>query len=543
MADTDIDKLERRVSQMVAQRQPLEYNWQEAFQYLAPERSLGWQGTSVPDSTNTTALRARIYDDTAIDACEVLKSTILAGTTPANSLWFNLDAGQNGERETAWMDGATEFIFTNIHASNFDTASNECLSDEIPAGWMVMYIEQARDTNGNLIGGYNFQSWPLNQCYIACSKPGGIVDTIARIFTPTVEQMVSEYGYKNLSDETKKKFDDGLYTSTVEVAWVIEPNRNAKGILAKNLPFKSTHYERTTRKIIRESGYEEFPCAVPRWSSIPGTPYATGMGSKVLPTTKTLNQLEALELKNLDIAVNGMWKAADDGVLNPRTVRIGARQIIMVADVNNLVPLTTGVDFNIAFAKADDLRQQIRRIMMTDQLTPAGGPVRSATEIQRDVNQVRTLLSPILSRQNPEYLQVVIERCFGIALRSGALEEELGPIPEGLLGKDYTIRYISPLARSQKMEEVNAIDVFMAGIGQLAAAKQDPTVWDNIKVDESQYEKGLALGVPSTLLRGPEELQEKRQLDMQVKQDQEQAAQEEAVEAQATQAVLQPEAA
>ena len=317
--------------------------------------------------------------------------------------------------------------------------------------------------------------------------------------------------------------------------WAIEPRREGQygAKLAKNLPFRSCHMERQRKHIVRESGYHEFPCAVPRWRLIPGTPYATGLGSNVLPDVKTLNQIVKLELMSLDIAVGGMWKAVDDGVLNPKTVRIGPRKIVAMASIESMAELKTGADFNVSFSKGDQLRQSIRRALLADLLTPVGGPVRSATEISQNINQIRQLMAPLVGRFQSEYLQVVVERCFNIAYRAGALVAALGPVPEGLLDGDYQVKYISPLARSQLMEEVTAIDTFIAGQVALAGSTQDMTVLDAIKLDDAAYEKGKALGVPAKLLRGPKELAEKRDMDSKNRQQAEQAAQQQALQQQA----------
>lgn len=535
------NQLERRLQQLMSQRLPNETIWQDVFQYLAPERAIGWF-SSPTDSAGTTAAiqRARLYDSTAIDAGEVLKSNIASWMTPDNSRWFGLDAGQDDEQSTTWMDGAAQFIFEHMNAAGFGAVAGECYSDMVPAGWFVKYIDEGRDEQGRPIGGYNFEQWPLYQCYIASSRPAGRVDTIYRVFSPTVEQVVAEYGIDKVSDQTAKMFADGKLTDTVEMLWAIEPRREGQygAKLAKNLPFRSCHMERRKKHIVRESGYHEFPCAVPRWRLIPGTPYATGLGSNVLPDVKTLNDILKLELMSLDIAVGGMWKAVDDGVLNPATIRIGPRKIVAMASIESMAPLETGADFNVSFSKADTLRQAIRRALMADMLTPVGGPVRSATEISQNINQIRQLMAPLVGRFQSEYLQVTVERCFNIAYRSGALVEALGPVPEGLLDGDYQVKYISPLARSQLMEEVTAIDTFIAGQAQLAAAIQDMTVMDAIKIDESSYEKGKALGVPNKLLRGPKELAAKREMDNQNRQAAQAQVQQEELQAQAAGAAI-----
>jgi len=521
------DKIERRFTQLRSQREQSDHIWREVFEYLAPERAIGWFNDSTDSNAGTSAAqRARLYDSTAIDSAEVLKSNISSWMTPENSRWFGLDAGQEDELSTQWMDGAAQFLFEHIHSAGFGAVSGECYSDLIPAGWFVLYIDEAKDEQGRPIGGYNFEQWPLFQCYVASSRPAGRVDTIYRNFSMTVEQLVAEYGHDKVSEETRKKFDDGKLTEKVDLLWTIEPRRGASGKLAKNLPWQSVHEERAKKHILRESGYHEFPCAVPRWRLIPGTPYATGIGSNVLPDVKTLNDILRMELMSLDISIGGMWKAVDDGVLNPRTVRIGPRKIVMMATLDSMAPLETGADFNVSFSKADQLRQSIRKTLMSDMLTPVGGPVRSATEISQNMSQIRQLMAPILGRLQSEFLQVLVERCFNIAFRGGALTATLGEVPEGLLDGDYTVKYISPLARSQKLEEVTAIDQYAAGLFAAAASTGDMTLLDGMNLDAAMYAKGLALGVPAKLLRGPDQLLEKREMDNRNRQQAQQAAQQ-----------------
>lgn len=515
MSDSIVDTILRRKGQLVAQRQPHDQVWKEVFEYLAPERATAWYGFTEAGASTAQNQRARLYDNTAMDDAEVLKSSLASGVHPANSRWLDIDAGQTTEEETRWMDGASQFVFENIHNCGFDAVGYENLSDLVPAGWFVMYIDERRDERGNIIGGYNFENWPLYQCYVGASKPGGRVDTIYRVWSPTIEQLVTEYGKENVSEASRKKYEEGKLSDTVECVWSIEPNaKDRKGFLKHNLPFRSIHVECGAKVKLRESGYHEFPCAVPRWRMIPGTPYATGIGSNVLPNVKTLNQILKMELESLDLAIYGMWKGVDDGVFNPRTVRIGSRKVIMMATPDSLQPLTTGADFNVSFSKADQLRQSISKSLMADQLTPLNGGVLSATEVQARISKIRAQLGPMFARLQGEYLQVMVERCFAIAFRSGVLEAELGPIPDSLRGRDFVVKYLNPLARAQKMEQVNAIDILIAGLIQTAGAMQNQTVLDIIDMDAANYEKGLALGVPAKLLRGPEQLAEKRKQDI-----------------------------
>jgi hypothetical protein len=66
----------------------------------------------------------------------------------------------------------------------------------------------------------------------------------------------------------------------------------------------------------------------------------------------------------------------------------------------------------------DKLQAQIRKILMADQLQAQDGPAMTATEVHVRVNLIRQLLGPIYARLQAEYLQPLIERCFGLAYRA-----------------------------------------------------------------------------------------------------------------------------
>ena len=509
----------RRLAQLKADRQPHETVWRDVFDYMAPERGHGFQGATVT-ATDAQNKKAEIYDSTAIDSGRVAASGFASGMHPANSIWFGLKVDGANDEENRFFDNAARIIFENIHASNFDAAVGECHSDMVPAGWFVLYVDEKDE------GGYHFEQWPLSQCYISASKPGGKVDTIYREFELTLEQAVNEYGLKNLSTQLQDKYRQGgdALGQKIMFVWAIYPRTvHAVGPrLAKNKAFASNHHEVSTKHMVRESGYDEFPCAVPRWRLIPGTPYATGLGSDALPDIKTLNQIQKLELTSLDIAVSGMWKAVDDGILNPKTVRIGPRKMVMMADTKNMEPLTTGADFNVSFAKADRLQASIRKILLADQLHPQDGPAMTATEVHARVQLIRQQLGPIFGRLQAEFLQPLIERCFNLAYRAGVL----GQAPESLRNKNFTVKYVSPLARAQRLEEVTAIDTFLMGLAE--ASQMDATLLDLIDLEAAQREKASALGVPAKLIRSMDDVTARRKLKAEAdakQQQQQQAAQ------------------
>jgi hypothetical protein len=350
------------------------------------------------------------------------------------------------------------------------------------AGWFVLYIDENRKE-----GGLSFEQWPLASCYVSASTPGGQVDTIFREYEYTTEQAVNAFGIDNVSESISKAFKAGQLDDKFAFVQAIYPRTlSVPGArLAKNLPFASCHIETASRKLAKESGYHEFPCVVPRWLMIPGSVYAVGPVNDALPAIKRLNELARMELAAADLAVAGMWIAEDDGVLNPKT-------------------------FNVAWTMQDKLQAQIRKILMADQLQPADGPAMTATEVHVRVNLIRQLLGPIYARLQAEYLQPLIERCFGLAYRasermwSTGMTGVFNPPPESVAGRQFTVRYVSPLARSQKMEEISAMNQLEDRLA--AQATVNPQVLDVYLWEDADRERAKMLGVPGKLMRKPEDI-------------------------------------
>lgn len=493
MAEQDAaSRILRRLTQLTSARSLHEQGWRECFDYSFPQRAHGLGGT-LATAQDTQSKKAKLLDSTGPEAANTLAAGLVSGLTPANAQWFELDTGDDRETEDRWLSETATRLWKLIHQSNFDQCAVEAMMDFVPAGWFALYIDEAPE------GGFAFELWPISSCFIASSTKGGRVDTIYRPFQLSVEQCVAEYGLAAVSDQVRAKYAEQKFDEKVDLVHAIEPRRmHVPGSRrSAQLPFASWHVETSTKRVLREGGYHEFPVVVPRWMLIPDTDYATGPYSDALPNVKTLNTLCANELAATDLAVAGMWVATDDGVLNPRSVKVGPRKVIAAANVDSIKPLLTGADFNVAWTEKAQLQAQIRRVLMADQLQPQDKPQMTAYEVHVRVQLIRQLLGPRFNRLQSEYLSPMIERCFGLALRAGAL----GQVPPTMVQRQYSIRYVSPLARAQKLESATAIESLYASVGSIAAAKADPSVWDTLDDDKAIHELAEARGVPVKILR------------------------------------------
>lgn len=502
-------RLIKRVDSLKAARQVHESVWRECYDYTYPLRGAGLSET-VLDAQSAKSKVAKLLDGTATDSARMLASALMSGMTPANAQWLNLDSELLPDDAAAWLSTCATLVWENIHAANFDAEGYESNLDVVCAGWFVLYIDEDRDE-----GGLSFQQWLLSQCYVASTRRDGIVDTIYRCYQLTAAQAVKEFGEKNVSEKILKAAREAP-DDKFEFMHCIFPRETyvANARLAKNLRFASYNIEVSGKRIVRESGYHEFPCCVPRWMKIPGTSYGIGPVYDALPDCKELNETKRMEKAAQDLAIAGMWIAEDDGVLNPRTVKVGPRRIIVANSTDSMKPLLTGADFNVAFSAEDRLQASIRKIMMADQLQPQDGPAMTATEVHVRVALIRQLLGPVYGRFQAEYLQPLVERCFGLAYRAGAFP----PAPESLQDANFNVRYISPLARAQQLENVTAIERLGANVANLAQVA--PEVTDLIDADEATRVIADALGVPAKVIRTSDAVEQLRQQRQQAQQQQ-----------------------
>lgn len=518
----DVAALLRRHERMKSQRlTDVESVWRECFDFTFPLRGNGLNG-AVDTITGQQYKQAQMLDSTAADAANILAANIMGGLTPANAVWFALDVGNESNEERRWLDDAAKLLWENIHMGNFDAEGYECALDIVPAGMFALYVDEDR-TNGGLA----FQQWPLAQCTFASTRADGVIDTVHRCYKLSAEQAETEFGADNLPEGITKALKEDP-TKEFDFLHVIEPRKTSvvNARLAKNLPVASYHIALESKKQVRESGYHEMPVIVPRWLRVAGSTYAVGPMYAALPDVRQLNTLKGFELAGADVAIAGMWIGVDDGILNPRNLKLGARKIVVAADTDNLKALETGADFSLSDVMVQKLQDSIRRTLMADILPAPDGPTKTAYEYSVRVDQARKVRAPSYGRLQAEYLSPFVIRCFGLAYRAGIFL----PPPQSLQGRNFSVRYVSPLARAQKMDEVNAI----AGTIERAQmwAEADPTVLDEINYSEAVKLTAQGMGAPGAILRTPQEVMARRKArDAAQQQQAQQAAQQNAAAA------------
>lgn len=496
----------KQYEKLKAIRQPLDQEYRDAYKFTYPSLGAGFnQGDDLDGITTaqrTKTEQAQLFDSTGTDAVRLLSSSVLSSMTPPASLWFELAPGFTEDEDLdqegkEWLKDSAIRIHKMIHASNYDTEALEFIMHQMIAGMAGLYIE----LKGNK---FRFETWPLNHLFCQETLNDGYIDTVYRAFNYTLQEAVLQFGLDSLPDHMKEaykadEFDTKLHRFVVGIRPRIIKGKQATGRTSKMLPWESI-WVANCGTVVKESGFEEMPVIVPRWLKIPDTDYARGPVFDALPDMKTLNMVKGKMLVNMDMHIAGSYLVKDDGVVNPANIHFGARRIIPVGDMDSIKPLQTGGDIQFAVSEIASLQGSIRRMLLADQLGPTEKAIQTATEVQTRNNQVRQILGPIFARLQSEFLTHLVTRCFGLTIRANLLP----PVPDSIRNGSGTMEvgYRSPLARSQKMTDLNAIDEWTRRAVALVQIK--PELLDNMDFDLMTRHSADLLGVDPELVVLPD---------------------------------------
>ena len=532
------DYLKKRMSAMTSSRETWEDHWQEILDYVMPRKA------------DVTLVRAKgekrteiLYDSTAITANTLLAASLQGTLTSPSLPWFSIklrDKELNEQRDAQlWLEDTARRMYDAFNDANFNTEVHEMYLDLTSIGTGCLFVEE--NSKGFAEGGIHFKTLHINEFYIQ-ENVNGYVDTVYRKYKMTARQALQEFGEDNLGDKVKeaahsKPEKEFVFIHAVEPA---EDYTRMTGESNTKLKFHSCHACEEDKMIVRSGGYNEFPYLVPRWAKATGETYGRSPSYNALPDIKTLNKAVEIGLKAWAKAIDPPLLVQDVGVIG--RVRTTPAGITVIRNDGAIKPLQIGTNWQITDMKETQLRTAIRQAYYSDQLQLQDGPQMTATEVQVRYELMQRLLGPTLGRFQSEFLNPLIERIFGIMLRAGALL----PPPDSIQETKMDIEYVGPLARSQRMEEANAID----RLYQLAMniAQINPAVMEIINHDEAVRMRAKLLGVPNSILVSRDDVADAREaqaqqmlMQQQMMQEQ-QAAQVTQQQAEAAKAVADPDA-
>ena len=447
-----LDNICKRCARAFERRAAWEAHWDECYAYALPQKS----GFSCDYRVEGGKRNVSIFDSTAESAVDNLASSLLSQLTPPWSRWFGLsfgaDIGDGAERSAklAELEGFEKILQSHFDRSNFYVEAHQCYLDLITVGTAVMLFEE---TPVGEASAFKFTAIPI--CEVALEEgPLGRIDTVFRRSRLALEVLKARFpGSFSDADNALIAKNPEARVSVVEAVLPRMTSTGQQGYDYTAFVEDGDGVFGARESMVLKTGvFSASPFVCFRWLKIPSEIYGRSPVMKALPDIKTANKVVELILKNASIAVTGIWQADDDGVLNPANINLAPGTIIPKAvGSSGLTPLRTGADFDVSQLVLSDLRANISRCMLADQIQGSLGARMTATEVLERAQQVSRVLGATYGRLQSEFLTPVIVRAIGILKRRGEIS--------GIMvdGHEADLKYASPLAAHQAVRDAENV--------------------------------------------------------------------------------------
>ena len=553
-----------RQQKLKSKRQNWDNLWQDLSDYFCPGRI-----TAVRREEEGARKTKKIYDNTGADAAQKLAAGLYSRTVNPASKWFYItletaDEDLESDTEVAnWFDVARDRTQSVINKRGTG-ALYQTYCDLTSLCNAVLFIQE------DPINGVSFRTYPIDRVDIA-EDYRGVVDTVYRKFEMTLRQIEQEFPGK-LPDDKKRQMEEEPDAK----AWVLHvvgprKDRDPDKIDNLNMPFESLYILCEGPVLLEESGYPEMPYAVARLEVLAGELYGRGPATIALPEVKSLNEMAKLQLDGSNMRLRPPLDVPLNAYVNPIQLIPGYKNLNQDEGGRRITALNVAGDLQYT-AKDIELQQnKVKEIFYNDQLYLRTNAEMTATEVQKRSEIQMQLMGPWQGRLELELFEPMINRILGILIRQGEVppppqalldnaEETLSGRPQELIdqarmqvmkgpkGKGrpkkqtpkqeakerqkYSTRalkivYDSPLARAQRLVDVQVIDQVKMSIAQSMQLNPQGAQDYLMRFDMVQMEvdRARALGLPSKYIVSKEEY-EKQKATIQQQQAQQQAMQQ-----------------
>lgn len=504
--------------------------WNPLYQLLGEyihTRRQNFNGEQAPGEF----LTREIFDSTAPKANKTMASSLVGLLWPSSSKRFEFQpprALKKSEENKRYYDQASQVVrdILDNPKAGLLSALDEYMIDQGAFG--TSGVEAAEHAELCAI----YRAWSVKEMFVDEGRNGEI-DTVYLYLKWPVQRLVKEYGIENVSEATAKLYRMEKYDEMVDLLIAIEPRyiRDPEKMNNLNMPFQSLHIEIGASKLLKESGFEELPIKVGRFTKLIGEVQGRSPGMDALPDVLEANIIwEATTVaieKNLAPPLGVM----DDGRLGGEEIDVSANAINVfkysgrAGEQNPVFPLFSVGEIKQTMQLLERLAQTISDHFYTDRLLDFNNESQMTLGEAQMRNRIRfATLNSIFARQIQEVFSPLIERTFNLALKQGRLgypedsiEYELAVmngedpivIPQDVLklmtkGADvYRIAYFTPAMRIMQAEEAEGIMrswEFANGLAKAGLVEAQ----DGLDYDESISRFTAISGAPAEIMRSVE---------------------------------------
>lgn len=493
-------------ARLKGERSNFETYWQSLHDYFYIEaRNVNreyYPGTEL----NVDAL----YDSTTLESGDILASGFMNYLTPPTSRWFSLKAKNPflaaNKNISKYLEDVTDQINYTLNRSNFYNQIIASYKSSGIYGTSTMLEEEDEEDDAR------FYSIPIKQVCLVEDGRGRVAEYYIE-FEYTVFQAASRWGREALSQEMQqalasdqrqdKKYKFLLFIAKRHIRDVSKTDK-------QNMEIEALWIDAAGKRVVEESGYNEFPAFCHRFNKRPFIPWGFSPAMKCLPFARILNAIAKTNLRAMMKHTDPPIALPDNAFImpfnaNPRAVNYynknkmdGSKDIFAFGNFGNPQHGMNAIEY---------YTNQVKSLMYNDVFLAFDNITKQMNnpEVAERINEKMTLLAPAVGRYISEMLNPVIIRTIGILSRRGKLPE---PPEEFMMAPEYEIDFISQLAQAQRRSELTSLMTGLSMVGQMA--QYDPNVLDKVDSDKAVDEAWSILGASAKVLREDEEIEKIR---------------------------------
>ena len=488
----------------------------DAQQFVSPGMIGGFSNTNSSFSSNREEdTSKKLYDHTAVWANMMFANGLSSYLIPKSDRWAYLKPQDTPsalleDDELLFLEKLSDKVqhLYSLPQSQFYPTGHETFQSIGSFGNGVVYVNRDKPV-------ITFKSCPLADSFFDINEEV-FVDTMfyRRFMSPKALFQMFPKVVNN------RAFDIDAKTAKHEIVYTVEPNDDSRarkgGRIGPERPYKVTYWCPDLEAVFQQTQKAYFPFMVPRWLVMAGEVLGRGPATTCMAQIRVINKMVKELLLSAEQANRPPLVAEEGSILLPITA--GNGQILYhEMGTSPPQPLVSGSQPNLTLEMLRDYREQITKAFFVDQIIREQKKERqSILEVQDERGQMLQQLGPLLARMENEYLSPCIEQT--VEFLQDRRDPVFDEMPTSLNGRPLEIIYTSPAAHAQYASGISNIAGFMQDITPIA--QQDPTVLENLDMNELFEAYGRMRNIPRRVVKTKEAMNQAREARAQAEEQQ-----------------------
>lgn len=471
--------LKQRFDALVERRKPNDALRWEALSYVGHRL----KGSSDPDCPTPDT---RLYSSAGVRAFNRFADGFMGNVMSRNIRWFATQYEDPLFQDTDDIEGANEYfsrtdqrMYSELDKSNFYPESMTAFKDSVATGSSAMFVQN--DPENKICCYRTIAPWR----WYADTNRYGTFDTFFYRYYLTNDKFLQEFedtAPKELVESAKKNINSQDVRQIVQCIYPRDSYiKYAK--ISKRKKYACVYLDITNARVVKESGYDQFPVVIHVYDRSGDDIYGTGLVMAYISEFRKLNRLAYDFAFALRMSGKGMWAVpqsmVDKFMVQPEAV----------------LPYTTQDQIPIRTDRADDSIQfQMQalsdQISLIDSLLYADmftymmrqTKVYTATQVNAVRSETLSLLAAVFGNTQKQKIEKSLRLTFYLMAKNNRIEAP----PKALLKNMNTMNFTLNSVLAQSLQSYAQKDANLTNL-ETASAFANMGMTDVLDIYDFDY--------------------------------------------------------